>query len=233
MCIVFLRSFKVAVIAAQARCYGCSVLSSPTKVLRCNISRDVPLSVQQLRLRLQQQLKDGAPRMESISTEGQLSLTLARSPRAEERDEALERAESLWCELEDSSVPLPMSSVTGLRISLCTSMRRCALVSRKQELAEMWTERFAKMRHLRPTDFSTGPNTGRGASSGWRGPQPGAGLDGGDDGVEAGGADCNLNREKEQTPMQTYRQEVLMDHPMMQLAFKRGVHSPGPRYTGD
>lgn len=199
----------------------------------------MPLSISQLRTRLRSQLQDGCPRMQSIDTEGQLTLTLARSRRPAEQEEALERAESLWRELEDSASPLPLTSITGLRVSLCTSMRRCALVARKQELAESWTRRFANLRNLQPMDFTTGANVAAGRVRGWQHGRPAEETDqeemsGGvvdDDGAGAEGAGRKSGNKE--TPLQKYRQEVMMDHPMMQLAFKRGVHTPGPRYTGD
>nr|CCC46862.1 conserved hypothetical protein [Trypanosoma vivax Y486] len=204
-------------------------IGSPCPLLRCSFSREAPLSVAQLRARLQKQLQERVPRMQSIDTEGQLALTLARSRLSEEQVEALERGESLWLELQGHSSPLPMASVTGLRMTLCTSMRRCALVAQKRDLAERWTERFSQLRHLRPDDFATGTGQGNSGVPGWRNARSGS------DGPGAGGEEekASSRIHREQTPLQQYRQEVLMDHPMMQLAFKRGVHDPGPRYTGD
>ncbi|KEG12059.1 hypothetical protein DQ04_02031010, partial [Trypanosoma grayi] len=78
----------------QRRCFA--MLAAPTPLLRCSFSWEVPLTIPQLRERLRCQQRDDAPRMQTIETECCLILTLARSPRAEERAEALESGEALW-----------------------------------------------------------------------------------------------------------------------------------------
>ncbi|KAH9599550.1 hypothetical protein LSM04_005838 [Trypanosoma melophagium] len=236
--------FPVNLLQQQRRLY--TLLASPTPIRHCSISDEIPLSIPQLRDRLHRQEHDNAPRMQTIDTEGRLILTLAKSPRAEERREALERGELLWKELQEPSSPLPMTSRTGIRISLCTALRRCALVAKQRDLAEIWTERFAQRRNIRPEDFTTGPNHTPGEVLGWRKARerarPGTGIDDAD--LEADEEEeraqnekeqekKRMHRHKEEKPIQKFRQEVFLDHPMMQRAFKRDVCEPGPRYTGD
>ncbi|EKG02701.1 hypothetical protein TCSYLVIO_006263 [Trypanosoma cruzi] len=213
-------------------------------LLRCSFSNELPLSIPQLRERMQRQKKEGAPRMQTLDTEGRLVLTLARSPRPEERAEALERGESLWKELQESSSPIPMTSRTGVRMALCTSLRRCAIVSKRRELADIWTERFSQRHNIRPEDFTTGPDHTLGEVLGWRETRlrarPGTGIDDEDIAADAEEEEewrreekRRSQHERELPPIQQFRRDVYMDHPMMQRAFKRGMEGPGPRYTGD
>ncbi|ORC85758.1 uncharacterized protein TM35_000332150 [Trypanosoma theileri] len=230
----------------QRRFY--TLLASPTPIRRFQISDELPLSIPQLRDRLRRQENDNAPRMQTIDTEGRLILTLARSPRTEERIEALQRGELLWKELQEPSSPIPMTSRTGIRLSLCASLRRCALMSKERDLAEKWTERFAQRHNITPEDFTTGPHHTPGEVLGWRKTRekarPGTGIE--DEDLEADAEEeeeraenekerekKQMHRNKEEKPIQKFRQDVFMDHPMMQQAFKRGVYEPGPRYTGD
>ncbi|RNF19974.1 uncharacterized protein Tco025E_03940 [Trypanosoma conorhini] len=242
-CALGVRLRNAAVGALQRRGV---VLGRPTPLLWCNPSGELPLSIPQLREQLRRQTQDGAPRMQTLDTEGRLVLTLARSPRPEDRAEALEHGEALWRELQEPSSPLPMSSRTGVRMALCTSMRRCAMVSRRRELADVWTERFAQRHNIRPEDFMTGPGHREGEVLGWRAARPrakpGTGIDEDDLAADAAEEEEQQQRsaekrqsqqKRELSPLQQFRRDVYMDHPMMQRAFKRGVAGPGPRYTGD
>ncbi|RNF11765.1 hypothetical protein TraAM80_00748 [Trypanosoma rangeli] len=125
-------------------------------------------------------------------------------------------------------------------------MRRCAIVLRRRELADVWTERFAQRHNISPEDFMTGPDHGEGEVLRWREARPhakagtGTGIDEDDlttgaaeEEEKRGGAKRRSQRNRELSPLRQFRRDVYMDHPMMQRAFKRGVEGPGPRYTGD
>lgn len=210
--------------------------------------RDAPASITQLRQRLHQQRAFGAPRMTTLDTESRLVIELSRSPRPEEREEALESGEELWKELCDKTVPILTPTRTAMRINVCSAMRRCALVSRDREAADLWTARFAeRTRTLSPEDFMQTEEQ----RALWRDPRktekvrPGTGItaeDLAEDAREAaekdgssgtGGADGAEMGRKPASPMQEYRRQVLLDHPALDYAFRHGrVPPPGPRYTG-
>lgn len=153
---------------------------------RCHLQSEP--SIADLRRKLKIQNQDKAPAMLIIDTESRLVMTLARSHHLRDLLEALESGEDLWAKLGDSrggspiSSPLPNASKTALRITLCSTMRRCALMAGKRSLAELWTKRFAdRRRSIRPEDFytpytqgdvlgqptgdSSQPNTGKGGRS--------------------------------------------------------------------
>lgn len=211
---------------------------------------DENAGIVQLRQRLRTLQTTGAPRMASIDTESRLVIELSRSPRPEERQEALEVAEGLWRELNDRTVPIMTPTRTAMRVNLCSALRRCALLSRDREAADLWTARFAeRATRLSPTDFIQTEEH----QAAWRGPaaaaaakvRPGTGITQEDmdaDALEEAAASGAASgegegggapRKKKTSPMQDYRHEVFLDHPSFEYAFRKGrAPSPGPRYTG-
>ncbi|AYU79477.1 hypothetical protein conserved [Leishmania donovani] len=201
-------------------------------------------SVAELRRKLQSQLHQKMPRMQTVETESRLIAQLSRSTLAEERAEALEMGEAMWVELHDAGSSIPFGSRTAMKITLCSSLRRCALVSKNRELAETWTARFAeRAATLSPADFKEQTSTA-GKVPGWREARtqarPGTGIDADDleadarEEAEAAAKEGDAGqrgRKKEPSPFEQYRQEKMLEHPTVELAFRRRA-GPGPRYTG-
>ncbi|KAG5502869.1 hypothetical protein JKF63_04639 [Porcisia hertigi] len=201
-------------------------------------------SVLELRRKLQLQLHQKMPRMQTVETENRLISQLSRSPLAEEREEALEMGEAMWAELHDAGSSIPFGSRTAMKITLCSSLRRCALLSKNHKLAETWTVRFAeRAAFLSPADFQEqAPRVSE--VPGWREARaqvrPGTGIDADDLEVDAreeadaaakkGDGDKG-SRKKASSPFERFRQEKMLEHPTVELAFRRRA-GPGPRYTG-
>lgn len=206
---------------------------------------DVNESVMDLRHKLRAQQQQKMPRLQTVETESRLLLQLARSAVADERAEALEMGEAMWEELHspDSSIPFP--SRTAMKITLCSALRRCALVSKNRAVAEVWTVRFAeRVATISPADFKESS----GEVPGWREARaqarPGTGIDADD--LEADARDAEATghgggggrddaaakpKAKEPSPLEKYRQEKMLEHPVVELAFRRRA-ALGPRYTG-
>lgn len=186
-------------------------------------------SIHDLRQKLVVQRANRVPRMQSIDTEAQLTILLSRSSHQAERLEALERGEVLWAELCDPNSAITMTSKVAMRITLSSALRRAALISKQKELGELWTQRFAeRAKHLTMRDFL---NTADAEEDGRRvageGPSPHHGDD-------AAGGEAKRNekeRKAEATPMERYREELMLDHPVMDVVMRRAP-TPGPRYTG-
>ncbi|KAG5477539.1 hypothetical protein CUR178_05244 [Leishmania enriettii] len=201
-------------------------------------------SVAELRRKLQLQLYQRMPRMQTVETENRLIAQLSRSALAEERAEALERGESMWAELHDTECSIPFGSRTAMKVTLCSLLRRCALVSKNRELAETWTVRFAeRAATLSPAAFMEQTST-VGKVPGWREARaqarPGTGIDADDLEADAreeaeAAAKERANDEKAgksaPSPFEQYRQKKMLEHPTVELAFHRRA-GPGPRYTG-
>nr|CAJ2474735.1 unnamed protein product [Leishmania braziliensis] len=190
-----------------------------------------------LRRKLQSQLHQKMPRMQTVETESRLIAQLSRSALPEERAEALEMGETMWTELHDAGSSIPFGSRTAMKITLCSSLRRCALVSKNRKLAETWTTRFAEQTAtLSPADFKERTCTSD-KVPGWREARsqarPGTGIDADDVEAEAAAkeGDTNKARKKAFSPFEQYRQEKMLEHPTVELAFRRRA-GPGPRYTG-
>ncbi|CCW70942.1 unnamed protein product [Phytomonas sp. Hart1] len=158
------------------------------------------------------------------------------------------------------NTPLPAPSRTAMRVALCTTMRRCALRMRKREASELWTERFAqRAARLRPEDFiqdeeemqgwekTMGTSTPRGSTpfSNFSQGRPDSGTRFTDEDLEKGSKADDSGASKSEdvkgknqfhqtrktlSPMQKHRQDIMMDHPLVTMAFKRHP-DPGPRYT--
>jgi hypothetical protein len=199
-------------------------------------------SVRELRHKLDAQMCEKMPRLRTIETESRLIVQLSRSQQPDERDEALERGEDMWKELNDDSFLIPRSSRTAMKISLCSSLRRCALIGKNREVAERWTVRFAeRAATVSPEDFIDRPPAD-GRVRGWREARaqarPGTGIDADD--LEADARedaevekrqDGSERQPKEPTPFEKFRQQKLLEHPAVEMAFRRRP-GPGPRYTG-
>ncbi|KAK7200316.1 hypothetical protein NESM_000084800 [Novymonas esmeraldas] len=202
-------------------------------------------SVPELRHKLQLQLRQKMPRLQTVETENRLITQLARSGVADERGEALEMGEAMWAELHDPGTSIPFGSRTAMKITLCSSMRRCALVNKNRDVAEVWTARFAeRAATISPADFAE-DSAEAGRVRGWRETRaearPGTGIDADDleadakeDAAVQGSGDGKTKAQKarkDPLPFDLYRREKLLEHPTVELAFRRRP-GPGPRYTG-
>ncbi|KPI87263.1 hypothetical protein ABL78_3658 [Leptomonas seymouri] len=203
---------------------------------------DPNVGVMELRRKLEAQMREKMPRFNTIETESHLIIQLSRSQRSDEREEALGLGEEMWKELSDDSSPIPFPSRTAMKISLCSSLRRCALVSKNKEVAETWTTRFAeRAATLSPQDFVDRPPAD-GRVRGWREARaqarPGTGIDADDleaDAVEDAKSSkkgrADKSKPKVPSAFEQFRQERILEHPAVELAFRRKP-GPGPRYTG-
>ncbi|KPA79607.1 putative mitochondrial hypothetical protein [Leptomonas pyrrhocoris] len=200
-------------------------------------------SVLELRRKLDAQMREKLPRFKTIETESRLIVQLARSHQPDEREEALALGEEMWGELNDDSSPIPFSSRTAMKISLCSSLRRSALMSKNKVVAEIWTVRFAERAAMvAPRDFVDSPPAD-GRVRGWREARaqarPGTGIDADDleaDAQEDATADTKKDdatkkKVKEPTVFDRFRQQKMVEHPTVELAFRRKP-GPGPRFTG-
>ncbi|CCW63369.1 unnamed protein product [Phytomonas sp. EM1] len=216
--------------------------------------------VRDLRIELSQKKAAGASPLRVLDLENQLVIELGRSARPEERTEALRSAEEVWRRLEDPRTPLAAPSRTAMRVMLCTTMRRCALLAKHREAAEVWTARFAqRAARLQPQDFiqdgeemrgwekTPTPTTAKSTSplspsSSQLRAQFGTSLteEDIDESAQRGDVGASPNEEgendahpkrRELSPMQKYRQDLVLSHPMIGIVFK-GRQGPGPRYTG-
>ncbi|EPY25692.1 hypothetical protein STCU_06551 [Strigomonas culicis] len=195
------------------------------------------LDIPGLRQRLSRQMAEKAPRITTLDTESRLVLLLARSRRNEERMEALERGEELWQELNDRHSDLPLPSRTASKIVLCSALRRCALQCRQKALADEWTARFTeRTRSLSPDDFDEQGRPGGRAAAARERARPGTGITQEDldaDADEEATQDTKRREKigKVETVFSRFRHDVLLDHPTVQVAFRKDA-GPGPRYTG-
>lgn len=200
-------------------------------------------SVTELRHKLNAQKRERMSRLHTIETESRLIVQLSRSQLPDEREEALELGEAMWEELNDDGSSIPFASRTAMKISLCSSLRRCALISRNRQVAETWTVRFAeRAAALSPEDFIERPPAD-GKVRGWREARaqarPGTGIDADDleaDAREDAETDkrsreAERRKAREPSAFEKFRQAKMMEHPTVELAFRRRP-SPGPRYTG-
>lgn len=113
-------------------------------------------SIVELRSLLMEQARLKAPPVEVLDTETRLVLLLSQCPGPEDRREALMRAEHVWDLIHSPQSFIPNSSKIGMRVSLCTTLRRCAETLKDQELVELWTSRFDNRREsISMRDFDT------------------------------------------------------------------------------